>query len=46
VQLIERQGVLHAQIEWLSTAHCSREIFFVGTRNTDDGDAGGIAEEV
>jgi len=25
---------------------CSRERFFVGTRKTDDGDAGGIAEEV
>jgi hypothetical protein len=25
---------------------CSRERFFVGTRNTDDGDAAGIAEEV
>jgi len=25
---------------------CPRERFFVGTRKTDDGDAGGIVEEV
>jgi hypothetical protein len=46
VQVVERRGVCPAQIEWRYGTPCSRERFFVGTRKTDDGDAGGIAEEV
>jgi hypothetical protein len=35
-----------ARIDWRNGTPCSRKRFFVGTRKTDDGDAGGIAEEV
>jgi hypothetical protein len=46
LQVVERQSVFRAKIEWRDGTPCSREIFFVGTRKTDDGDARGIAEEV
>jgi hypothetical protein len=36
----------YAEIACCRGTPCSRERFFVGTRKTDDGDAGGIAEEV
>jgi hypothetical protein len=45
-QVAERRGICPVRIDWRDGTPCSRERFFVGTRKTDDGDAGGIAEEV
>jgi hypothetical protein len=44
--IVEKSSCVEPRTKSCRDTPCSRERFFVGTRKTDDGDAGGIAEEV
>jgi len=46
VHFVEKSNCIELRTKSCRYTPCSREKFFVGTRKTDDGDAGGIAEEV
>jgi hypothetical protein len=45
VHVVEKLICAEPRVKSCRDTPCSRERFFVGTRKTDDGDAGGIAEE-
>jgi hypothetical protein len=46
VHVVEKSSCVEPRTKSCRDTPFPRERFFVGTRKTDDGDAGGIAEEV